>query len=269
MKVGCSSWSFYRTLGAKEITLKEWIKYCAKHYRLDGVELLSGHFESEEPEYLLEIKNLCTELGLTISCVSASNNFTQEEMGEVEREIEHVKAWIDIAAMMGAPLVRIFAGSSQQLKNEQIWSNVVVAIRECAEYASEDGIMLALENHGGFMDDQILKLIEDVDMDNFKVTMDVGNFGKDPNIIYKAMENVVSHTVFVHAKCMSFTDDLSEETLDYRRIIKILDKAGYNGFLSIEFEGKGTEKTEVAKAVSMLRHLTSIVHQDQVNQMLK
>ncbi|HBK85638.1 MAG TPA: hypothetical protein DDZ53_06370, partial [Firmicutes bacterium] len=122
---------------------------------------------------------------------------------------------------------------------------------------------------GGFMDDQILKLIEDVDKDNFKVTMDLGNFGKDPNIIYKAMENVVSHTIFVHAKCMSFTDNFHEETLDYERIIKILDKAGYNGFLSIEFEGKGMEKTEVAKAVSMLRHLTGLAHRDQVNKMLE
>lgn len=269
MKVGCSTWSFHRTLGAKEMTLKEWIEYCAKHYRLDGVELLADHFESEEPEYLLEIKNLCTELGLTISCVSPSNNFTQEDIKAVEKEIEYVKAWVDIAAMLGAPLVRIFAGSSNQLKNEQIWNNVVVAIQECAEYASEDGIMLALENHGGFMDDQILKLIEDVDKDNFKVTMDLGNFGKDPNIIYKAMENVVSHTIFVHAKCMSFTDNFHEETLDYERIIKILDKAGYNGFLSIEFEGKGMEKTEVAKAVSMLRHLTGLAHRDQVNKMLE
>ncbi len=269
MKIGCSSWSFHRTLGAKKITFKEWIELCANHYRLDGVELLASHFESTEPEYLLDIKNLCTDLGLTISCVSAENNFTQESEDAIEREIEHVKAWIDIAGILGAPLVRIFAGSSNQLKNELVWNNVVMAIRECAEYASEDGTMLALENHGGFMDDQIIRLIEDVDMENFKVTMDLGNFGKDPNIIYKAMENVVPHTIFVHAKCMSFTDDLKEETLDYERIINMLDDANYNGFLSIEFEGQGEESSEVAKAVAMLRHLTSEAHKKQVERLLK
>lgn len=269
MKIGCSSWSFHRTLAAKKMTFKEWIEYCAKHYRLDGVELLASHFESHEPEYLMDIKNLCTDLGLTISCVSAENNFTQESVEAVEREIEHVKAWIDVAAMLGAPLVRIFAGASQQLKSEAIWNNVVAAIKECAEYAAEDGIQLALENHGGFMDDQIIRLIGDVEMDNFKVTMDLGNFGTDANIIYKAMENVAPYTIFVHAKCFSFTGDLLEKTLDFPRIIKLLNKAGYNGFLSVEFEGEGEETTEVAKAVAMLRHLTSEAHKEQVGLMLK
>ncbi|MDD2431415.1 MAG: sugar phosphate isomerase/epimerase [Firmicutes bacterium] len=269
MKVGCSSWSFHRTIGKKEISFKEWIRLCGEHFRLDGVELLSSHFESEEPEYLLDIKNLCTELGLTISCVSAENNFTTADEEELSKEIEKVNAWIDIAALLGAPVVRIFAGASSQLKSDEIWANVVRAIRECSEYAAESGIMLGLENHGGFMDDQIVRIINDVDMENFKVTMDLGNFGRDANIIYKAMENVVSHTIFVHAKCLDFTDDLLEKNLDYGRIMDILDNAGYNGFLSIEFEGKGDEKEEVTKAVAMLRHLTSVHHKKQVEKLVK
>lgn len=269
MKVGSSSYSFHRSLREKKITFKEWIRLAAEHYRLDGVELLASHFESTEPEYLLEIKNLCTELGLTISCVSAENNFTQSDVVALAKEIEHVKAWVDIAAMLGAPVVRIFAGISHELKSEEVWANVVEAIRECAEYASEDGIMLGLENHGGFMDDQILKIIEDVDMDNFKVTLDLGNFGRDANIIYKAIENVASHTIFVHAKCYDLTDDLREKNYDYERIIKILNDAGYNGFLSIEYEGQGPEETEVAKAVGMLRHLTNEAHKEQVMKILK
>ena len=269
MKVGCSSWSFHRTFAKKELTFKEWIRLCAEHYRLDGVELLAPHFESDEPEYLLEIKTLCTELGLTISCVSATNNFTVASQEELDREIEHVKGFVDVASILGAPLVRIFAGVSSQLTDDEVWANVVAAIRECAEYALEHGIMLALVNHGGFMDDQILRIIEDVDMENFKVTMDLGNFGTDPNIIYKAMENVAPHTIFVHAKCMEFTEDYLEKTLDYKRIMKILDDAGFNGFLSIEFEGPGEEKEEVGKAVAMLRNLTGAIHKEQVDKLVK
>jgi sugar phosphate isomerase/epimerase len=51
--------------------------------------------------------------------------------------------------------------------------------------------------------------------------------------------------------------------------MKILDDAGFNGFLSIEFEGPGEEKEEVGKAVAMLRNLTGAIHKEQVDKLVK
>jgi len=57
----------------------EWIEKCAKDLMLDGIELLDEHFPSTEKAYLGDLKKFTTDLGLTIACVSVSNNFRKSQ----------------------------------------------------------------------------------------------------------------------------------------------------------------------------------------------
>lgn len=253
MKISCSSWSYHRTIEARKLDQINWIDLCAKELKLDGVELLSNHFPSLEKRYLRDLKKKIIDYGLTIASVSASNHFTVTSSTEREKEIDKVKRWTDIGLFMSAPLIRIFAGASQELKDRIMWDRVIKALYKCARYGEKIGMVMALENHGGFGADQVLRMIKEVGSPWLRLTVDTGNFPDDP---YESIEKTMPYASFVHAKFYEFDEKGMEKRLDYSRIIDIFKKHNYLGFLSIEFEGEGNELTEVPKAVNVLRKVS-------------
>ena len=84
--------------------------------------------------------------------------------------------------------------------------------------------------------------------------MDTGNFMEDP---YDKLEKIAPFTTFVQAKTYFGGGEWYTLDLDYPRIAKILAKVGYNGYVSIEFEGKAPAGKGVAKSVELLRRAFS------------
>lgn len=252
MKLGCSSWSFHRTIAQGKMDQKSWIEKCAKELKLDGVELLDAHFPSTTRDYLKDLKKYIIELGLTISCVSVSNHFTTLDDNLRRQNVDKVKRWLDIAYFMGAPVLRIFAGAAKELQTTAIWNKVIGCLKECCRYAEDSGIVLGLENHGGFSADEVLRMFKETDSPWLKMTLDTGNFPSDP---YGSIEKVADYAVFVHAKLYEAGADGVERKLDYEKIFPILKKRNYLGFLSIEFEGKEDELTFMPKGVNYLKRM--------------
>lgn len=250
MKISCSSWSYHRTIEAGKLDQAGWIDLCAKELKLDGVELLSNHFPRTDKQYLRDLKKRIIDYGLTVASVSASNHFTVASTGDREREIDKVKRWSDIGLFMSAPLIRIFAGSSDELKDRVMWDKVTKALYKCARYGEKIGVVMALENHGGFSADQVLRMVKEAGSPWLRLTVDTGNFPGDP---YQSIEKTMPLASFVHAKFYEFDENGAEKRLDYNRIIEIFNKMNYLGFLSIEFEGEGDELINVPKAVNILK----------------
>lgn len=249
MKIGCSSWSYHKVMGEGKLDQRGWLKKCAEELEIDGVELLDVHFPCTDENYLKEVKKETIALGLTISCASASNHFTHPE---TEEEVKKVKKWVDIASYLGAPILRIFAGAARELEEPGIREQVINCLKECASYAENKGIVLGLENHGGFSADEVLRMLKDVDSAWLKLTLDTGNFPACP---YTSIEKTVREAAIVHAKFYEFDERGKEKRLDYERIISILRDAHFRGYLSIEYEGPGDELIDVPRAVNELRRL--------------
>ena len=95
-----------------------------------------------------------------------------------------VRTWIDNAAELDAPVIRIFAGTGPKGDREDAGGRASHRGDQCvAPYAAEKGVTLALENHGGITatPGQILKIVKAVEAPNFGVNLDTGNFrGEDP-----------------------------------------------------------------------------------------
>jgi len=230
-----------------------WLENCARRFRLDGVELLDSHFPSADDEYLLRVKKACCDLGLSIYGLAVSNNFTcaDEDRGNQE---EAARRWIDAAAVLGAPAIRVFAGMASGLSADGMLGKCVASLAASAAAAAERGITLGLENHGGLSADQAVRLMDDVGSPHLRMVLDTGNF---PDDALGSIEKTASRAVYVHAKTYAFDGAGNETRLPYERIIEILEASGFNGYLSIEFEGDGDEIAEVGKSVDLLRRCTS------------
>jgi sugar phosphate isomerase/epimerase len=237
------------------MTLEDFVDLCAK-LELDGTEPTSYYVPLPvSADYLRRLRRRAFLQGLTVSGTAIGNTFTHPAGPELEKEIAHCKAWIDHAVALGAPTIRIFAGDVQKgSSEEQARRSAIEAIQRCCEYAGERGVILALENHGGIVTraDQLLSLVKEVRSDWFGVTWDSGNFrGEDA---YAELEQLAPYAVTAQIKT-KIGSPTGSKPADLGRVVGILKKANYRGWLALEYEDDEDPKTAVPRYIEQLRGL--------------
>ncbi|TWT30605.1 sugar phosphate isomerase/epimerase family protein [Blastopirellula retiformator] len=255
-KLSLAAYSYRRLLqGDKpQLTLADFIDDCAK-MQLDGTELTSYYFPPNvTTDQLLELKRQAFLLGLSISGTAVGNDFGHPAGKEREQQIADVKRWIDNAAVLTAPVIRIFAGHAKKgVPADQSHRLMVEGMQEVCDYAGKLGVFLALENHGGptATADGLLKLVKDVDSPWFGVNLDTGNFHSDD--IYAELEQVAPYALNVQVKVVVSGPDKKKVPTDFARIAKILRDANYRGFAVLEYEENEDPRVECPKYVEILR----------------
>lgn len=235
--------------------LEKCLKICADELKIGGIDIIDVHLKSQNPDYLLKIKKLATDLEITISAVSPGNSFGKDSANDEKAEVDKINKWADTAYLLGAPNLRIFAGWAPKERHKELWPKIVKSIKECAAYAAKKGVTLAIEPHngGGYLPTSVetLKLLKDVNSPWVKLNLDTGNY-QDPDM-YDALKRSMPYATHMHAKIHRLSPDGKELEFDYDRIFTILKAANYRGFLNIEYEGKEDEITYVPKSFAMLR----------------
>ncbi len=227
----------------------------AADWGLDAIEPTSYYFPPDVSEdFILKLKRHCHLLGLEISGVPIRSHFTNPPGEPREKELAHLKKWVDYAALLGAPTIRVFAGNVPEgatLEQAQAWC--VEAIQEALDYAGSKGVFLAMENHGGIVADAegLLHIVHAVDHPWFGVNLDSGNFhGADP---YEQLMRCAPYAVMVQYKVKIKRDGQDAEPADFNRILDILRSANYRGTIVLEYEEKEDPMVAVPKYVRQLQ----------------
>jgi sugar phosphate isomerase/epimerase len=223
---------------------------------LDGIEPTSYYFpEHVTTDDLHRLKQHAFLLGLDVSGTAVMNDFCLPPGPEADKELEHVHTWIDRAAELDAPTLRLLSGEWRQgTPDEELEKRVVARIESLLPYAAERGVMLALENHGGGVTataEQLLRLVRDVDGPNFGVNLDTGNFnGPDP---YAEIAAAAPYAVNVQVKTEIRRMGRSKEPADLGRIIGILRAARYSGYIVLEYDAAEDPMIAVPRSFKTLR----------------
>ncbi len=267
MKLSLAAYSFNRTLPKSwtpdqlpdaKFTLEKFIDFCAEQ-DLDGCELTAYYFPKEiTNEYLMSLKERSFRLGLDISGTAIGNDFCLPEGEARERNLKMCRDWIDHSAALGAPAIRIFAGTVPKGESEEAARERCIAgINQSLDYAATKGVCLALENHGGITATpaQMLKIIEAVKPSPwFGVNFDGGNFStEDP---YADLAKIAPYTINAQIK-VEMTPNGKKEPADLGRVVKILKDANYRGFLVLEYEAQEDPLEAVPGYLKKLRELIS------------
>jgi sugar phosphate isomerase/epimerase len=260
MKLSLAAYSFrdYLSGSAKSMNMEDFVDLAAT-YPLDAIEPTSYYFE--EPvtrEYLKRYQRRAFLNGLDISGTAIGNTFTYPPGALLRKEVDDARKWIERAADMGAPVIRIFAGDLEKgTKVDDARKWCIDAIQECCQFAGEHGVILALENHGGIVSTpaETLAIVKAVQSDWFGVNLDTGNFsGPDP---YGELEQVAPYAVTVQVKTEISVKGGPRQQADFARIIDLLKKVGYRGYVALEYEGKEDPKTAVPRHLQNLSRLIS------------
>jgi sugar phosphate isomerase/epimerase len=259
MKLSLAAYSFRQLLTGpkKSMTLEDFVDR-ATAWDLDAVEPTSYYVpEPATPEYCRRLRRHAFLQGLGISGTAIRNTFTYPPGPQLDKEIAHVKQWIDLAVHLGAPTIRIFAGDLQKGTTEaQAREWCIKAIQECCEYAAGRGVFLALENHGGIVStvDQLLSIVKEIKSDWFGVNWDSGNFrSADP---YGDLAKAAPYAVVAQIKTEISPNGKRQEA-DFAKIVGILRSSGYRGYVALEYEAQEDPLVAVPRHLKELRRLIS------------
>jgi sugar phosphate isomerase/epimerase len=258
LKLSLAAYSFREELTAKKITMFDVVDIAADN-GLDGVEPTSYWFpEGADDAYFRRLRLHAFRLGLDISGTALRNDFCVPPGPKREEQFRQVKAWIDRASVLGAPVIRIFGGTIPKGGDEaEAASLVIEGIEAVLPYAAEKGVTLALENHGGITltPAQLLKLVRGVKapMGNFGVNLDTGNFhGDDP---YADLAELAPYALNVQVKTEISRKGKPKEEADLSRFIAILREAKYSGYVVLEYEAAEDPRVAVPRHLKTLRGL--------------
>lgn len=252
LRSSLNAYSFLELLNAnakdptKGIDLFGVCDFCAEQ-GFDAVDLTGyffpGYPKAPDDGYLIRLKRHAFNLGLAISGTGVRNDFTAADPGTRAEGVARLKTWIEVAAKLGAPTVRAFADSQPPFRNWQQASNnaaretveayLAEELRECAEHGKKFGVIVAVQNHGDFINTgaEHLRLLKRVDHEWCAALVDTGKYLTDDP--YADIALVAPYAVNWQIKETTRSEATSPKT-DMLKLVTIIRKSGYRGYVPLE-----------------------------------
>ncbi len=261
LKLSLAAYSYRAYLSGKEksMDLFDFVNLAAD-LAVDAIELTSYYFPADvDNDYLHRLRQHAFLQGLDVSGTSVMNDFCLPPGKEADADLQHVQTWIDRAAELDAPFVRILSGNwIQGTPDEELEKRVIGRINKLLPHARERGVTIALENHGGGVTttpENLLRVVKAIQGTCFGVNLDTGNFhGPDP---YAELAEVAPYAVNVQVKTEIRRQGKSKEPADLAKVIGILRQARYCGYVVLEYNAAEDAKRVVPQYIKQLRELIS------------
>lgn len=270
LPIGVSTYSLWRFKNDAFRPIPKCLEIAAEA-GFDGVELLQRQLTDTSPAALREIKRRAFSLGLPLMGYSTHQGFVTPDAEKRARNIKLTTDFLEEASQLGISTVRVNTGTWGTSKNfDELMKNrgieppleghteeegfkwVIDSFEKLAPEAEKRGVILGLENHWGLglTPEGVLRVVEAINSPWLQVTLDTGNFLEDP---YARLAQLAPRTCLLQAKTYYGGGEWYTLDLDYARIAQIMRDAGYQGWVSLEFEGKEDLLTGVKKSLELLR----------------
>ncbi len=282
--IGLSSYSLSRAINDGRMDVLKAMEFAAEHGAQNFEIVPCGSLQvNGNDELIAQIKAKAAELGLTLSSYTVYGCFTADPSREAfEAEVARLKTEIDTAAKLGVTRMRHDIGyvAREEANYTSFEKYLPVVVEACgilADYAAQFGITTSIENHGYLFQgsERVQRIILAVGRDNFRTTMDVGNFlcaDEDPEIAVMTnlpFASMIHFKDFYVRKSVPAADGYfpsrngrwlrgsvtGEGDVDLASVVARIKESGYDGFISIEYEGAEDPLTAVPRCIRNVRAL--------------
>jgi sugar phosphate isomerase/epimerase len=243
-----------RDINSGRLTLTDWFKLCAEELGLTAVELEDHHIGEPTAARLAEIRSAADRFRLEIVNIALMNNFGLADAAARRAEQERTVRWMDASKTLRTKFLRTFAGWPEGDRGAR-WPDMLETLRHVAGAAQTAGVRLVMENHNhnGFVrtSDDAQMILDAVASPSLGLLLDTGNFLDG----LPGIERTARRAWHVHAKFTRVMPDGGDAKVDYPAVIRLLRNTGYDGWVSLEYEGEEASRDAVPRALACLRQL--------------
>jgi sugar phosphate isomerase/epimerase len=260
-KLSLNLYSFNSPLMEGKIDLFDVLDFCAE-YNFDAIDptgyYFPGYPEVPSDEFIMKFKRQAFLLGLDISGTGVRNDFANPDEAGRNADIVMIKKWIEAAAKLGIPNLRIFAGTNNHegFSRDQVFEWMARDVKECCEYGKKFGVIIAIQNHNDFLKTSadVDRIFEMVDSEWLGLNLDIGSYRlANP---YEEIEKNMKYAVTWQIK-ENVRVDGKEVPTDFVKLFKIIKDGGYRGYLPLETLGAGDPYQKVPVLLENVRKALS------------
>jgi len=242
----------FSTLGCPDWDFKKITDYAVKH-QYTGIELRGLKREidlTKRPEFS-NTKNIEATLKIMkdkkLRFVDLGSSCTLHfpEGAEREKNIAEGKAYIDLAAQLNCPNVRVFPNLLPKDKDkDETMDFIVKGLLELGNYAKASKVMVLMETHGDLVWTQdIDRIMQHASHPNVGLVWDPTNMWtitkEPPSEMYRILKKYIHHSHIKDAKLVDGKPQytrMGQGEVPIFEAVDALAKSGYKGYYSFEWE---------------------------------
>jgi sugar phosphate isomerase/epimerase len=242
----------YSSLACPGWTIEEAVAAAAR-YGYAAIEWRLADGEIIEPgasaQVRRRLRNVPIAHGIEIACLDTSCRVTRASPAERAATIEEGQRMIEMAAELGAPYLRVFGGALPAgTTRAALLGPAAEVLHALGTYGTQYGVTVALETHDAWArSEDVLALLEAVALPEVKVLWDAHHTHRSGESPAQTLAVLGDAIAYVHLKDSRSSNGkpgewtyclLNEGSVPLREICSLLKQAGYDGYLSLEWEKK-------------------------------
>jgi hydroxypyruvate isomerase len=234
---------------------------------IQSVELVGEHYEWT-PADCERVKKLARSFKLGIDTLSAVPFWKKMPVSMVDPAqranlLAEVRKNIETARRLEVPMLLLMSGDEIPSKpREEQWASLVEGAKRCGDAAAEAGVTLIVEplntkvNHAGyFLSNCVdgLRLIKEVNHPNVRLLFDLYHEQVQTGNVARTMLEALPYVKVFHVADNPGRHDPGTGEMNYAFLYREIKKAGYEGYITMEYLPLGEQVQSLIAAVDSMR----------------
>ena len=266
-EIGLAQWSLNKSLKSGKIDNLDFARIAREKFDIGVVEYVNQFFinKAKNKKYLSEMLNISEDNGIVnnLIMIDMEGNLGETNKKKRLKAINNHKKWVEAAKFIGCSHIRVNAAGNGS--EQEVSKNASESLAILGEFSEGFGINVIVENHGGYSSNAkwLVDVINNADRKNIGTLPDFGNFciRRVPEGLqgcleeydrYLGVEELLPYAMSVSAKTNDFDADGNCIETDFSRMLNIIKKSKYRGYISIEYEGSRYSEEEGIKLTKSL-----------------
>ncbi|MDP2716632.1 sugar phosphate isomerase/epimerase [Rheinheimera sp.] len=242
-KISLAQWSLHRQLRSGQLKVLDFAVKTRRDFQLDAVEYVNQFFadKAQDQPFLRQLKQRADDSGVRslLIMVDAEGDLAAVDAKQRQQAVENHYKWVEAAAFLGCHAIRVSIADHAKTDAVKMQQAAVQGLQQLAAFAAPFGISIIVENHMGHSMDASWLATVLQQAGNVGSLPDFGNFSGDK---YQGIQLLLPFAKGVSAKSYTFDDNGAERSIDYQRMWQLIQSAGYQGYIGIEYEGENADE---------------------------
>lgn len=268
LKISLAQWSHNKEFKSGVLKAVDFAKI-ANGYGLKAIEYVSQFYKDKATDkaFLDDLNTRAADLGVTqlLIMVDGEGELATPDSAARIQAVENHYKWVEAAKHLGCHSIRVNVFGNGTA--EEVQAAAVDGLNRLSEFAKNFNVNVIVENHGGYSShgQWLAGVMKQVNKPNCGTLPDFGNFCLkreggaqwEATCIeeydrYLGVEELMPYAKAVSAKSYNFDQFGTETKINYERMIEIVKKNNYSGYIGIEYEGEKLSAEEGILATKKL-----------------